>query len=37
MFQNLVSFTKYPDDFNMKVCDEVIERVQVFTYLGFHR
>ena len=35
IFQRLSS-TKDPDDFEMKVCDDVVKRVQVFKYLGVY-
>ena len=28
--------TKDPDNFEIKVCDDVVERVQVFKYLGVY-
>ena len=31
-----LSSTKDPDNFEIKVCDDVVERVQVFKYLGVH-
>ena len=31
-----LSSTKDPDNFEIKVCDDVVERVQVFMYLGVY-
>ena len=31
-----LSSTKDPDNFEIKVCDDVVERVQVFKYLSIH-
>ena len=31
-----LSFTKDPDNFEIKVSDDVVERVQVFKYLGVY-
>ena len=32
-----LSSTKDPDNFEIKVCDDVVERVQVFKYLDVYK